>query len=145
MAQVAEYDQVLDDCPNYEPGLPVMANPYAMFPSDIGDHSVLNLIEDPLSRDICDLFDGCYQLLIQMLGRVLLHTDETDEQLTRLSGITVGLMMDVIGPLGTTLTTMPAGPSHPGLTAGPSFRLSRAGHPLPHQAPPLPLLTDRVT
>ena len=144
LAMLAEYDQMLDDDPNFEPGRPVMANPYAMFPSDIGDHSVLNLIEDPLSRDICDLFDGCYQLLIQMLGRVLLHTDESDEQLTQLSGITVGLMMDVIGPLGTTLTTMPAGPSHPGLTAGPSFRLSRDVHSLPHQVAAWALFIERL-
>ena len=116
-----EYDRTLSDDPDFEPGRPVMENPYAMFPNDIGDHSRLNLIEDPLSTDICNLFDGSYQLLMQMLGRVLLHTDESEEQLTLLSDITVGLMIDVLGPLGTTLTTMPAGASHSGLTAGPKF------------------------
>jgi len=35
------------------------------------------------------------------------------------------MMADVIGPLGGVLTLLPAGPSYPGLNAGPSFRLSR--------------------
>ena len=139
-----EYDRILRDVPDFEPGRPVMENPYAMFPNDIGDHSMLNLIEDPLSTDICNLFDGCYQLLMQMFGRVLLHTEESEEQLTLLSDITVGLMIDVLGPLGTTLTTMPAGASHPGMTAGPSFRLSRDVHTLPHQAAAWALFTERL-
>ena len=144
LARLEEYDRILSDDPDYEPGRPVMENPYAMFPNDISDHSVLNLIEEPLSRDICNLFDGCYQLLMQMLGRVLLHTDESEEQLTLLSDIAVGLMIDVLGPLGTMLTTMPAGASHSGLTAGPSFRLSRDVHSLPHQATAWTLFTERL-
>ena len=78
-----EYDRILSDDPDFEPARPVMENPYAMFPNGIGDHSAFNLIEDPLSADICNLFDGCYQLLMQMLGRVLLHTEESEEQLRR--------------------------------------------------------------
>ena len=144
LAMLEEYDRILSDDPDCEPGRPVMKNPYAMFPNDISDHSVLNLIEEPLSRDICNLFDGCYQLLMQMLGRVLLHTDESEEQLTLLSDIAVGLMIDVLGPLGTMLTTMPAGASHSGLTAGPSFRLSRDVHSLPHQAAAWTLFTERL-
>ena len=144
LAMLEEYDRILSDDPEFEPGRPVMENPYAMFPTDIGDHSRLNLIEDPLSMDICNLFDGSYQLLMQMLGRVLLHTDESEEQLTLLSDITVGLMVDVLGPLGTTLTTRPAGASHSGLTAGPSFRLSRDIHSLPHHSAAWALFTERL-
>ena len=144
LAMLEEYDRILSDYPDFEPGRPVMANPYAIFPADIADHSRLNQIEDSLSTYLCNLFDGSYQLLMQMLGRVLLHTDESDEQLTLLSDITVGLMIDVLGPLGTTLTTMPAGASHSGLTAGPSFRLSRDVHSLPHQAAAWTLFTERL-
>ena len=144
LAMLEEYDRILTDDPGFEPGRPVMENPYAIFPSDISDEGALNMIEDPLSMDICNLFDGCYQLVMQMLGRVLLHTEESEEQLTLLSDITVDLMIDVLGPLGTTLTTMPAGASHPGLTAGPSFRLSRDVHSLPHQAAAWALFTERL-
>ena len=144
LAMLEEYDRILTDDPGFEPGRPVMENPYAIFPSDISDESMLNMIEDPLSMDICNLFDGCYQLVMQMLGRVLLHTGESEEQLTLLSDITVDLMIDVLGPLGTTLTTMPAGASHPGLTAGPSFRLSRDVRSLPHQAAAWVLFAERL-
>ena len=144
LAMLTEYDRILGDDPDFEPGRPVMENPYAIFPNDIVGQGGLNLIEDPLSRDICNLFDGSYQLLMQMLGRVLLHTGESEEQLTLLSDVTVGLMIDVLGPLGTTLTTMPAGASHSGLTAGPSFRLSRDVHSLPHQDPAWALFHERL-
>ena len=39
-------------------------NPYSMLPSDVGIDSEVNLIEDPLSIDISNLFDGCYEILI---------------------------------------------------------------------------------
>jgi len=144
LAMLEEFDRMLAETPDFEPGRPVLANPYAMFPKDVSEQSGANLIEDPLSRDICNLFDGSYQLSMQMLGRVLLHTDETEEQLTMLSDITVGLMVDVLGPLGTILTTMPAGDSHSGLTAGPSFRLSGDVGSLPHQAAAWALFTERL-
>ena len=104
-----------------------------MVPNDLVDLDAVSLIEDPLTMDVCNLFDGCYEILIQMLGRLLVHSGETEEQLTVLADITVGLMMDVISPLGETLTTLPLGESHPGLTAGPSFRFSRDANNLPHR------------
>ena len=139
-----EYDQILRDDPKFQPGRPVMRNPYSILPNDIGDVGGVNLIEDPVSNDICNLFDGCYELLIQILGRLLLHTEESEAQLTQLSDISVGLMMDVIGPLGDALTTLPAGVSHPGETAGPSFRFSRDIHTLPHQTAAWALIIERL-
>ena len=108
-------------------------NPYAMLPSDVGPDEDTNLIDDPLSADVCNLFDGCYELMMQMMGRLLLHSGESEEQLMQLSDITVAMMMDIISPLGVALTKLPAGPSHPELTAGPSFRSSREMRSLPHQ------------
>jgi hypothetical protein len=60
------------------------------------------------------------------------HAQETEDQLKQLSDITEGLMVDVIGPLGDALTRLPAGPSNPGQTAGPSFRFSRDVNTPPH-------------
>ncbi len=138
-----EYERILLDDPKFEPGRPVLCNPYSLFPYDIADPSEVNLIEDPLSIDICNLFNGCYEILIQMLGRLLLNTGESADQLTQLSDITVGLMVDVIGPLGSALTTLPAGPSHPGLTAGPSFRFSRDIQTPPHQVAAWAVFVER--
>ena len=62
LAMLEEFDRMLAETPDFEPGRPVLANPYAMFPKDVSEQSGANLIEDPLSRDICNLFDGSYQL-----------------------------------------------------------------------------------
>ena len=80
-----EYEQIQKDDPKFEPGRPVMRNPYSMLPNDIADNTEVNLLEDPLSIDISNLFDGCYELLMQMLGRLLLHSGESEGQLTLLS------------------------------------------------------------
>ena len=139
-----EYEQIQRDDPKFEPGRPVMRNPYTMLPGDVADVSEINLIEDPLSIDISNLFDGSYELLMQMLGRLFLHGEESEDQSTQLTDITVGMMMDVLGPLGEILTTLPAGASHPGLTAGPSFRLSRDVNTPPHQSAAKALFIERL-
>lgn len=144
VAMREEYDLIHRDDPDFAPGRPAVRNPYSMLPNDIGENTEVNLIDDPSSSDICNLFDGCYALLMQMLGRLLLHSGESESQLTRLSDITVGMMMDVIGPLGDALTTLPAGPSHPGFTAGPSFRLSRDINTPPHQTAAWALFVERL-
>ena len=143
VAILDEYKELLEEDPNFVPGRPVASNPYSMFPKDLADPDAVTVIEDPLTVDICNLFDGCYEILIQILGRLLMHSGETEEQLTVLADITVGLMMDVISPLGETLTTLPVGESHPGLTAGPSFRFSRDTNNLPHREAAWSLFIER--
>jgi len=118
--------------PTFLPGRPVLVNPYALLPTDIAAGSDINLIEDPLSVDVCNLFDGCYETLVQMLGRLFVHAEESDVELATLADITVGMMIDVVEALGSAITLLPAGPAHPGLNAGPSFRLSR-GASIPTQ------------
>ena len=53
------------------------------------------------------------------------------------------MMMDVISPLGETLTTMPMGESHPGMTEGPSFRFSKDTNNLPHREAAWTLFIER--
>ena len=144
VALLNEYDQILQDDPSFEPGRPVLRNPYSMFPNDVHDATGVSLIEDPVTMDVCNLFDGCYEILIQMMGRLLLGGDESEAQLTEIADMTVALMMDVIGPLGDVITTLPAGPSYPGLNAGPSFRFSRDGAPPPHMEAAWALFIERL-
>ena len=120
-----------------------MWNPYSMLPNELSDDRDVNLIEDPLSIDISNLFDGCYELLIPILGRLFAHGEESEDELSKLSDITEGLMVDVIGPLGDALTRLPAGPSHSELRAGPSFRFSRDVNAPPHQDAARALFVER--
>jgi hypothetical protein len=125
-----EYRDAVGNDPDFQPARTVVFNPHAMLPSDLADDAEVSLLDDPLSIDMCNLFDGCYELMIQVLGRLFLHADETAEDLTTLADISVSLMIEVVQPLGRAITLLPAGPSYPGMKAGAGFRLSRgAGVP----------------
>ena len=144
VALLNEYDEILKNEPSFSPGRPVLKNPYSMLPNDIHDPTGVSLIEDPVTMDVCNLFDGCYELLIQIMGRLLMGTGESEAQLTEIADITVAFMIDVITPLGDIITTLPAGPSYPGINAGPSFRFSRDGHPPPHMEAAWTVFVERM-
>jgi hypothetical protein len=127
-----EYRDLLAADPQFQPGRPVLQNPYALMPADVSSRSDVNLIDDPLSLDVCSLFDSCYELTVQILGRLFVHAEESESEFAALADTSVGMMVDVVLPLGGAITLLPAGPAHPGLTAGPSFRLSR-GATIPTQ------------
>ena len=120
-----EYKEALAEDPEFQPARPVLGNPYALPPSDKTDTTDLNFIDDPDTAELCNLSDACYELMIQILGRLFVHAEESNEDLQRLSQAAETLMIEIIAPLADALTRSPAGPSHPGKTAGISFRLSR--------------------
>ncbi len=120
-----ECKDALAEDPGFQPARPVLANPYALPPSDKTDTEDLNFIDDPDTAELSNLADACYELMTQVLGRLFVHGEESNEQLQRLSRAAESLMMDIVAPLADALTKSPAGPSHPGKTAGISFRLSR--------------------
>lgn len=122
-----EYEETLRADPAFVPARPVVVSPQTLMPIDLAPGAELSLVDDPVSAEVCNLFDGCYELMIQFLGRLFRHGEEAPESLDAYADIGVSLMFDAIDPLGRTITRLPAGPSHPGKNAGPSFRLSRAG------------------
>ncbi len=128
-----EYEALRQLDPKFVPSRPVLVNPYTHLPGDLVDARKVNVVDDPLSVSICNLCDGAYELLIQMLGRYFAHVDESEADVRLLGEITVGLMGRVIGPLGNAITALPAGPSHPGFHAGPSFYIPRNVHTPPHK------------
>ena len=103
------------------------------------------LVTDPLARQVMDLFNVSYEILLQILQRFFAHTDETDAQLKALADASVNLMFEVVKPLGDLVTTLPAGPEYPGRTAGPSFELFyESDYVLPHLEAAWILLTERI-
>jgi Ferritin-like len=128
-----QYSELLAADPAFQPGRPVLTSPYAMLPTDLPATAEVNVIDDRLSVDMCGLFDGCYELMVQILGRLFVHAEESEEELQALADIAIEMMIEVIEPLGSAITLLPAGRSHAGLNAGPSFRLSR-GASIPTQS-----------
>ncbi|MEC3952788.1 ferritin-like domain-containing protein [Nocardia sp. CDC153] len=136
-----EYEQARRDNPNFDPVRPVLAAnvraPERDFP--------VPLISDPDTARVTDLFNVGYEILLQIFERFFAHTEETDAQLQTLADATVSLMFGVIQPLGELITTLPAGPDHPGRTVGPSFELFyETDYLMPHREAAWALLTERL-
>ncbi len=137
-----EYRKLTEADPSFEPARPVIAA-FTRQPYDIAEPQPL--IGDPLTRSVAEVFNLGYETLLQTLNRFFTHTDETDEQLAVLVGAAFGLMAGVLGPLGRALTRLPAGPDHPGRTAGPTFEMYyQFGNFVPWREPAWALLTERA-
>ena len=136
-AHFGRFLEVLDDYlavqeanPGVEFARPVL--PALVRPPEGGGQ--VDLITDPKSAAVADLGNVAYEVLLQLLYRLLSRVDENDEQMRVLSEVAVGLMFDVVEPLGDIVTTLPVGPEHPGRTAGPSFELFyQPDYLLPHR------------
>ncbi|HEY9243973.1 MAG TPA: ferritin-like domain-containing protein, partial [Streptosporangiaceae bacterium] len=136
-----EYEQLTQANPGFDPVRPVIAANVRPCEGPVQ----VPLIEDPLTARVTDLFNVAYEILLQMFERYFAHTEETDEQLAALADATIGLMLRVIKPLGDLITTRPAGPAHPGRTAGPSFELFyETDYLMPHRQAAWALLTERL-
>jgi len=106
---------------------------------------VVPLITDPGTTRSMDLMNVAYEVLLQLLSRYFAHTDETPEQLQVLADVSVGLMFGVVKPLGTVVTTLPIGPEHPGVYAGPGFELFyQVDYLLPHKHAAWVLMEERL-
>src|SRR5262249_8677680 len=110
-----EYHALRERDPSFEPAGRVRAasarQPFAL-------STPMPLITDPMARRIAELATVAYELVLQLLTRFFTHTDETDEQLGTLTDGAIGLMADVVRPLGTALTKLPVGPEPGGRAAG---------------------------
>jgi hypothetical protein len=103
------------------------------------------LINDPATLEVAEQCNLAYEVVLQILLRFFTHTDETDEQLETLIGAAIGLMADVLRPLGTALTRMPAGADYPGRTAGPAFEMYYLmTNTVPWREPAWILLVERL-
>jgi hypothetical protein len=137
-----EYRRLREKDPDFEPAQPVIPA-FTRQPFDIAEPQPL--LTDPATRGVAELFNLGYEVLLQVLTRFFTHTDETDEQLGTLVEAAFGLMAGVMRPLGAALTRMPAGPGHPGRTAGPVFEMYyQMGNFVPWRAAAWALLSERV-
>jgi Ferritin-like len=135
-----EYRQMTTTNPDFQPARRVL---FATVRT-CGDESVPR-IGAQLTSGCGDLFNVSYEILLQMLGRFFAHTEETDAQLATLANASLTLMLAAIKPLGDLLTTLPVGPDHPDLNAGPSFELFyESDYLFPHREAVWALLEERL-
>ena len=137
-----EYQELREQNPSFEPARPVMPA-FTQQPYDI-DEAVTQPTE-PLTRQVAELFNLGYEVLLQVLTRFFTHTDETDEQLDALVQAAFGIMGGVLKPIGTALTRLPMGPGNPGRTAGAAFQMYyQMGNFVPWRHAAWVLLSERA-
>ena len=138
-----EYHAFRERDPSFDPARPVQAA-YGRQPFDIP--TPMPIITDPLAHRVAELTSVAYELVLLLLTRFFTHTDETDEQLQTLTDGAIGLMADVVRPLGTALTQLPVGPEHEGKTAGFAFEMYyRMGNFVPWRPSAWALLHERTS
>jgi hypothetical protein len=129
-----EYEQLTQrakaDGRVFEPFRKMLTNPVTRV---VGPSDGLNRITDASSRELAEIFNSVYELMLMMLARFFAHGGETEEQLRLLSRGTLRMMASGLRPLGEALSRMPAGPNYPGLTAGPPFGITQNVRLLSHR------------
>jgi hypothetical protein len=137
-----EYQKLRERDPSFEPARPVMPA-FTQQPYDLDEP--VPQPADPLTRQVAELFNLGYEVLLQVLTRFFTHTDETDEQLDALVHAAFGIMTGVLKPLGTALTRLPMGPGNPGRTAGAAFQMYyKMGNFVPWRNAAWVLLSERA-
>jgi hypothetical protein len=136
-----EYLDLRDADPAFEPARPVLA----ACVREREDGLPVPLISDPFTNRCVDLLNAVYEVILQLLARYFAHTDETDDHLSVLAEVSVGLMKSVIKPLGGLVTRLPVGPEYPGATAGPTFELFYGvDYLLPHRDAAWAVMEERM-
>jgi hypothetical protein len=137
-----EYQQLRKQDPSFEPARPVIPA-FTQQPYDLDQPQPQPA--DPLTREVAELFNLGYEVLLHVLTRFFTHTDETDDQLDVLVGAAFGLMTGVLKPLGTALTRLPFGPGSPDHTAGAAFQMYyQIGNFVPWREAAWVLLSERA-
>ncbi len=141
VAMLDEFLDMRDADPTFEPSRPVLA----AFVRAREDGLPVPIISDPFTSRSVDLLNAVYEVILQVLARYFAHTDETDDQLDVLASVSMGLMRNVVKPLGGLVTRLPVGFDHPGVTAGPTFELFYStDFLLPHRDAAWAVLEERM-
>jgi hypothetical protein len=130
LSVLREYLDMKEAAPGLEVARPVL--PVLVRVPETGED--VDLITDPTTARVADLFNVVYEVLLHLLYRLMCHIDESADQIDTLASVAVGVMVGVMDPLADILTTMPVGPEHPGRTAGATFELFyQPDYLLPHR------------
>ena len=141
VAVLEEFLDLRDQDAGFEPSRPVL--PACVRERE--DGLPMPLINESFTNRSVDLLNAVYEVILQLLARYFAHTDETDDQLGVLAEVAVGLMKNVVKPLGGLVTRLPIGPEYSGRTAGPTFELFYGvDYLLPHREAAWAVLEERM-
>jgi hypothetical protein len=124
-----EYRRLRKADPAFEPARKVVSNP-CLYRHD--DAPSARLVTNPVARDVLDLANGVYELLLLLLVRLYAYSDENQNQVTALVYTLFPLMTQILRPLTMLLTELPADERPEDERAGFGFEITRVIHHLPH-------------
>jgi hypothetical protein len=126
-----EYLRLREADPSFDPARSVVANP-CLYRHD--DAPTAHPITNPVAREVLDLFNGVYELLLLLLVRLYGSSNEakSQNQVTALVYCLFPLMTQIMRPLAMLLTELPADDPPGEARAAPGFEITRAVHHLPH-------------
>src|SRR5690242_14082567 len=137
-----EYQKLREQDPSFEPARPAIPA-FTQQPFDIDQPQPQPT--EPVTRQVAELFNLGYEVLLQVLTRFFTHTDESNEQLDVLVHTAFSIMGGVLKPLGNALTRLPVGAGNPGCTAGPAFQMFyQMGNFVPWREAAWVLLSERA-
>lgn len=134
-----EYTTLRAQRPAFDPVRDVQSNPLSRLHPD-NTYPGWRLIQDPFTRQINDLHNDIYLLMVHILQYVFTRYEDGEAIRKTLAGLCLRTMTGVLVPLGETLTQLPMGTDEtPGSAArarfaGPSFETSFTQIDLPFAA-----------
>src|SRR5207245_1822856 len=84
-----EYSQRRHARSGFVPARPVLRNPFSRLPTDSPN---VNLLDNATSIAVCDLSNGIYEVIVQLLMRFLTHNGETGREIDILIDAAISLM-----------------------------------------------------
>jgi alkylhydroperoxidase family enzyme len=141
IAILDEYLVLKEADPAFEPARPVLA----AYVREREDGVEVPVISDAFASRATDLLNAVYEVILQVLARYFARTDESEDQLRVLAGVSMQLMRSAIKPLGGLVTRLPVGFEHVGRTVGPTFELFYpVDYLLPHREAAWLVLEERL-
>lgn len=128
-----EYRDELKRDPNADVVRNVVPNPIASERAESGinvatklsDAASGHLIQDPYTKEVGELFDRAYLLMLRLLQYIFRNSTDDSVVLRQFAKTAIGIMTTLIKPLAESLMLLPMGKGFGNLMAGPGFGLSR--------------------
>ena len=119
-----QYKSFLNADPTFAPARNIIINPIVFNKGNYASGSG-ELIVHPVTRDAADIFDDCYNLMLQALQHCFANTINDKKFNKQIASFAIQMMVRVIKPLGELLTRLPAFMDPDLKKAGAAFGLGR--------------------
>ena len=119
-----QYKSFLNEDPTFMPARNIIINPIVFNKGNYAAGSG-ELIVHPVTRDVADVFDDCYNLMLQALQHCFANTINDKIFNKQIASFAIQMMVRVIKPMGELLTRLPAFMDPDLKKAGAAFGLGR--------------------